>query len=307
MELFYSLDYISPTPTVVALGCFDGVHLGHVDVIRHAKEQARRLGAPCTVWTFEEPPKNYFAPRSVPLITPLGDKQARIGALGVDALVCVPFDETVKSMTAEDFFQTVLCQRLHACHLTCGYNYSFGAKGLGNPALLRSLCEASGVGLTVVPPVSVGDTPVSSSAIRLAMTEGAPEQAAAMLGRPYSLTAPVVHGQHLARRLGFPTVNQIFPEGQLIPKAGVYATRVRLPDSDGTYMGISNVGVRPTVSDHTLCCETHVFDYSGDLYGTPLTVEFLSFLRPEQRFASVDAMSQQVMQDMAAVQEFFRK
>ena len=307
MELFYSLDYISPTPTVVALGCFDGVHLGHADVIRNAKERAMMLGVSCTVWTFEEPPKNYFLPHSVPLITLQKEKQARIEALGVDVLVCLPFDKAIKSMTAEDFFKTILHKRLRACHLICGYNYSFGAKGLGNPALLGTLCEEYGVGLTVVPPVSVGQTPVSSSAIRLAMAEGAPEQAAAMLGRPYSLTAPVVHGQQLARKLGFPTVNQIFPAGQLIPKAGVYATRVSLPNSEEVYRGISNVGIRPTVSDHTLCCETHVFDFSGDLYGAPITVEFLSFLRPEQKFASVDAMSQQVKRDMEAVQEFFRK
>jgi riboflavin kinase/FMN adenylyltransferase len=193
---------------------------------------------------------------------------------------------------------------MRAFHLVCGYNYTFGANGTGDVSLLQTLCEAHNIGLTVLPPVRVGELPVSSSAIRAAMEDGRPEDAAALLGRPYSLTAPVVDGQKLARTLGFPTLNQIFPRGTLIPKAGVYATRVTLPDSSAVYGGISNVGIRPTVTDHTLCCETHLFDFSGDLYQVPVTVEFLSFLRSERKFESLEAMSEQIRNDMRVVRKY---
>lgn len=298
-----SLSFSTATPTVVALGCFDGVHLGHTAVIRAAKEQAARQGCACAVWTFEEPPKNTFFPGSVPLITTRQAKEALLRRLGVDVLVCVPFNTEVGSMSAEAFFEQILLSRMQARHLVCGYNYTFGAGGKGDVALLQALCQAHGVGLTVLPPVQINGIPVSSSAIRAAMEDGRPEDAATLLGRPYSLTAPVVDGQKLARTLGFPTVNQIFPQGALIPKAGVYATRVTLPDSETVLGGISNVGIRPTVADHTLCCETHLFDFSGDLYQKSVTVEFLSFLRPERKFPSIEAMSEQIRQDMAAVRQ----
>lgn len=302
-----SLSFSSATPTVVALGCFDGVHLGHTAVIQAAKAQALRQGCLCAVWTFEEPPKNYFFPNSVSLITTRQAKETLLRQLGVDLLACVPFDQSVASMSAETFFENILLFQMRACHLVCGYNYTFGAKGAGDVSLLQALCDAHGIGLTVLPPVTVGGVSVSSSAIRSAMEDGRPEDAAALLGRPYSLTAPVVDGQKLARALGFPTLNQIFPHGALIPKAGVYATRVTLPHATRSYGGISNVGIRPTVTDHTLCCETHLFDFSGDLYQVPVTVEFLSFLRPERKFASLEAMSEQIRKDMDTVRAYLNE
>jgi len=298
MNLEASLDYLSPTPSVVALGCFDGVHLGHAAVIRTAKEQALRSHCDCIVWTFTEPPKNYFAPHSVPLITDQTTKQALIEGLGADTLVCVPFDETVGSLSAEAFFTQILLHRLRAYHLVCGYNYTFGAKGTGNVELLKSLCDTHGIGLTVLPPVKVHNVSVSSSAIRTAIEDGYPEKAAALLGRPYSLSAPVIDGQHLARKLGFPTINQLFPDGMTIPRAGVYATRIHIEGEDFFRYGISNVGLRPTVNTNILCCETHILDYVGDLYQKTVQIEFLTFLRPEQKFDSVEALAEQVRSDI---------
>ena len=304
MERFYSLDSASHRPTVVALGCFDGVHLGHAAVIGETRRQAQACNVACAVWTFAEPPRNFFAPRSVPLLTDQESKGCLIEELGADLFFCVPFDETVCNMTAESFFEEILRKRMQACHLVCGYNYTFGAKGTGNVSLLRTLCDSHGVGLTVLPPVTVDSVTVSSSLIREKIEQGDPSTAATWLGRPYFLSAPVVDGQHLARKLGFPTVNQLFPSFLTVPRAGVYATRVTLPDSSEPLYGISNVGIRPTVKSNILCCETHIFDYVGDLYQKTVKVEFLSFLRPEQKFSSLEAMSEQVRRDMQAVRNF---
>lgn len=297
MKLISSLSYTASEPSVVALGCFDGVHIGHVRVIETARREAKALGCACTVWTFAEPPKNFFLPKAVSLLTDVQEKQSRIADLGADTLVCIPFDREIASMDAVDFVEELLINRLKACHLVCGYNYRFGARGAGNTELLQKLCKQHQIGLTVLEPVSVDAHPVSSTEIRRALSEGRPEDAQAMLGRAYSITEPVVNGQHLARTLGFPTINQLFPEGRAVPRAGVYLTRVT-PEDGQTLFGISNVGIRPTVLDHTLCAESHLFDFSGDLYGQTVTVEFLSFLRAERKFDSIDALAEQVRSDI---------
>ena len=297
MKLIASMSYISPEPSVVALGCFDGVHLGHAAVIEKAVKTARALGCPCTVWTFAEPPKNFFLENAVPLITDVTEKQTRIASLGADTLVCVPFTQEIASLEAREFFEQILLGQLKAQHLVCGYNYHFGARGSGNTNLLAELCAESGIPLSIIPPVTVGTLPISSTEIRRAISEGRIEDARAMLGRAYSICEPVVDGQHWARTLGFPTVNQIFPPKRLIPRAGVYLSRVTLSDG-AQYFAISNVGTRPTVEDNTLCCESHLFDFSGNLYGQTLTVEFLKFLRPERKFDSIDALAEQVRADI---------
>lgn len=302
-----SLSFSTDAPTVVALGCFDGVHLGHAAVIKAAKAQALRQGCACAVWTFEEPPKNYFVPNSVSLITTRQTKEFLFRELGVDLLVCVPFDHSVADMPAETFFEQILLSQMRACHLVCGYNYTFGAKGAGDVSLLQILCDTHGIGLTVLPPVTVGGVSVSSSAIRSAIEEGRPEDATALLGRPYSLTAPVVNGQHLARTLGFPTVNQLFPNGLTVPRAGVYVTRVTVGESKTPLYGISNVGTRPTVNSNILCCETHIFDYVGNLYQQTAKIEFLSFLRAERKFDSVKALAEQVAKDIKEAKRIVEK
>lgn len=303
MRTVRSLSYQAKNPTVVALGCFDGLHHGHRAVIGEARHLADRLGCELAVWTFEEPPKNYFSPHSVPLITDLPTKKTLLRQMGVDLLICLPFDETIRSLSAEDFFHTILLDRLKAKHLVCGYNYSFGANGKGNPDLLGELCQKEGISLTTIPPVLCGERAVSSSEIRLAVAEGRAEDAAQLLGRPYSLCATVVDGRKLGRTLGFPTLNQRFPEGMLIPKRGVYVTRVTYRGRKTPLFGITNVGMRPTVGGHHVVAETHIFDFHGDLYGKRVKVEFLRFLRPEIPFESVDALSEQVHRDMETAKE----
>lgn len=295
MNVFTSVPSFPATPCVLALGCFDGVHLGHVAVIRRARQLAEEQNLPCAVLCFREPPKNLFSPCAVPLLTTPDEKAIAIEALGVSLLFSIPFDRRMAETSAEDFF-SLLCDTLSARHVVCGFNFTFGAGGLGNASLLASLCREHGVGLTVVPPTRMEEEAVSSSRIRTCLEMGEVSQAARLLGRPYSLSAEVIHGQHLARKLGFCTANQLFPEGKVIPKHGVYVIRAR--HGDRTFGGIANVGMRPTVRGTLLCCETHLFDFAGDLYGSELTVEFLEFLREERPFDSLAALTAQIEKDV---------
>ncbi|MBQ9086941.1 MAG: bifunctional riboflavin kinase/FAD synthetase [Clostridia bacterium] len=298
MRISSSLEYIAPAPTVIALGFFDGVHRGHQAVIQSARSQADLLGCDCAVWTFSEPPRNFLFPGSVATITDPVSKQNALAHLGVDIMLCPPFDDKIRTMPAEEFFFQILKDRLSALHLVCGYNYSFGAEGQGDVALLSTLCERAHIGLTVLPDVKVNGVSVSSSAIRHAIQEGRMSDASTLLGNPFSLCAPVIDGQKLARRLGFPTMNQRFPGGMVIPKRGVYVTRVTLSSHPEPLFGISNVGIRPTVGGEEVFAETHLFDFNGNLYGQEATVEFLSFLRPEERFDSVEKLSERVHTDI---------
>ncbi len=304
MKITHSIHYHTDTPTVVALGCFDGVHLGHAAVIRAAKEQADRLGIATAVFTFTEPPKNFFSPHSVPLITPPAQKEALISRIGADLLLSIPFDKEIATLSAEDFLRLVLRDRLRAAHIVCGFNYSFGARGAGNVALLESFCREKGIGLTVMPPIEADGQTVSSSLIRQAVMEGDLPTVRRLLGRNYSLCARVIDGQKLARRLGFPTLNQEIPEGVAVPRYGVYATRIHGVDSPAPLHGITNVGMRPTVKGTLLCSETHIFDFDGDLYGKELTVEFLAFLRPEAAFSSIDKLQEQVNADIVTARAY---
>ena len=305
MKSFRSLFYRPSAPTVVALGCFDGVHLGHSAVVKEAVSVAKQKGFSSLVWTFEEPVKNFFAPGSVPLITTPEEKKHQLCKLGVDLLVCGRFDPQVASLSPEDFFEKILVEQLEARHIVCGFNYSFGQGGKGDVALLRKLCEKADIGLSVIPPISLEGVEVSSTQIRYAVEEGRMEDAARLLGRPYALRTIVIDGQKLGRRLGFPTVNQVFRRGALVPKKGVYVTRVRMCGKQK--YGVTNVGVRPTVGGSLLCAETHIFDFEGDLYGKTVTVEFLHFLRPETKFDSVELLSEQVHRDMENAKTFLHK
>ena len=293
----YSLSsFTQKRPCVCALGCFDGIHIGHASLIDTAKRISKELSLPSLVWSFREPPKNYFSRENIPLLTTPDEKRETMRALGVDIFISVTFEENIASLSAEDFFYNILIKKINAAHIVCGFNYRFGKGGAGDTAILAKLCEKNNIGLSVIPPVTLGDITVSSSEVRAALTEGRISDANMLLGRPYSLRSKVVDGQHLGRALGFPTLNQKFESGKLVLKNGVYVSRV-LFDGKKKY-GITNVGSRPTVDGNSLCAETHIFDFKGDLYGKTVKVEFLEFLRPEQKFESLDELTEQVHADI---------
>lgn len=291
-----SLDFRTEQAHVVALGCFDGVHVGHTELIRQARRIADEASLPLAVFSFAQPPKSFFSKGPMRLLTSRDEKKRIMASLGADLFVCVPFDGSIANITAEQFFLDVLKNRLNASHVICGFNYRFGKNGLGNADLLRDLCKKSEIGISVVSPVEINGAPVSSSAIRRALEDGNVRSANLLLGRPYSISSTVVSGQQLGRTLGFPTVNQIFDQGLMPPKNGVYLSRVRI--GHAVKKAITNVGVRPTVDGQTLCAETNIFDFEGDLYGKKIRVEFLEFIRPEQKFDSLEQLSAQVHRDI---------
>ena len=294
----YTLDtYTAESSCVCVLGCFDGVHAGHSALINHAKEVSQKLSLPTLIWSFSEPPKNFFAKNSVALLTSPIEKRLQMSKLKADIFINVPFDANIASISAEDFFSEILLKKIKTAHIVCGFNYCFGKGGKGNTALLSKLCKANGIGLSVIPPVTIGDISVSSSEIRAALDNGDLKKANILLGRPYSLRAKVIDGQHLGRKLGFPTINQAFPDRKLILKNGVYITRIHFGKTKR--YGITNVGLRPTVNGQGLYAETHIFNFNGDLYGKVATIEFLEFIRPEKKFSSVDELTKQIQLDIS--------
>ena len=296
MKTYASPNFSSTLPCVTALGCFDGVHVGHSYLISEAKKIADEKNIQTAVWSFTEPPKNYFKPHSIPLLTLHSEKQIAMQRLGVDILVSVPFDQQTSSLSAEDFFNEILIKRMKSAHIVCGFNYRFGKGGVGDTELLCKLCDKNNIEISVIPPITVDGITVSSSEIRTAIDNGNVELAKKLLGRPYSLRAKVISGKHLGHTLGFPTINQEFEGDKAVPLYGVYLTQIQIGKK--TKYGITNIGVQPTVNANKLYAETNIFDFSGDLYGKTITVEFLRFLRTERKFDSVDDLKSQISNDI---------
>ncbi len=299
MRIFNSLNFNIDSPCAVALGCFDGVHLGHKAVIETAKRAALSLGIKCAIFTFEAPPRNFFVPNSAPMLSSVEDKLRLFEELGVDICVCLPLSDKIFNTDALSFAEDIILDKMKAAHIVCGYNYTFGKRGAGNVRLLHSICSKAGVELSVLSEQKIGDITLSSSQIRTLVAEGNMEGAGALLGRNFSISSRVVDGQHLARTLGFPTVNIIPEQGLMLPRRGVYVSRIKIADTEK--YGITNVGIRPTVGTQIECAETHIFDFEGNLYGQRITVEFLHFLREEKKFSSVDDMARQIHEDIEKV------
>ncbi len=280
----------------VALGNFDGVHLGHAGVVRAAR--AARPDAPLAVLTFEPHPRTFFRPQDPPFrLTLSAERAAALAALGVDILYELPFDAAFSHLTGAQFIDDVLHDGLHAAHLVCGGDFAFGHRRGGDVVLLTRRAGERGMGLTVVPPVVDGQGPISSTRIRRLLQDGYPEHAAALLGRNHTIRGTVAHGDKRGRTIGFPTAN--IPLGaHLEPARGVYAITARLPDG-GTVKGVANIGLRPTVGGTESRLEAHLFDFSDDLYDAELTVALHAFLREEQKFPNFEALRAQIEADAA--------
>ena len=297
------IDY--ETRYVLALGCFDGVHLGHKEVISTALSISNKLSLPLRVVTFEHSPRNFFRPGCVPSITTKKQKETIFKEMGAHDVIFLPLEKEFLSMDAQIFIKDILIDKLCAAHIVCGYNYTFGHGGEGNPHVLSKICQATHVPVTVVQKFCIGGIPVSSSSIREAIQTGDMSLATKFLGRPFCISATVVDGQHLATKLGFPTANAIPPDLCVIPQHGVYATKIAI---DGNkYNAITNIGMRPTTNKNILCAESHIFDYSENAYGKEISIEFIKFIRREKKFDSFDKMSEQVKLDIEEAKEYFAK
>ena len=289
---------------VIALGFFDGVHIGHGALLRRTAERARELHAEAAAFTFDRAPKEFVTGKPVPLLTSVPDRAALIRALyGVGRTIVAPFDHAMMTRRARAFLEELLIGQYNAVHLVAGHDYRFGYKNEGTPELLRAWCAENGVGCDIIPKVELRGVTVSSTHIRALAGDGDVEGAAAFLGHPYALTGTVEHGRHLGTEALFPTVNLVPEPWRVLPRFGVYAARAVLPDGSA-FAGVTNVGVRPSVADDgRVTVETHLVGFDGDLYGKEIRVEFLRRLRPERKFGSIAELHRQIEEDIKAATE----
>ena len=280
---------------VIALGFFDGVHLGHAALLRRTVEEAARRGVTPAVFTFDRPPKEVLTGTPCPLINSPEDRKDLVQRLfGIREVLMVPFDHEMMTTPWDDFVTNILVGRYHAVHLVAGHDHHFGHKNQGSPELLMEKCRELGIGCDVLPKVTLDGVTVSSTYIRGLLERGEMQEAMRFLGHPHCLSGEVVHGRQLGRTIGVPTANLLIPEGVLTPAFGVYATKVILPDGSEK-LAVTNVGVRPTVGESNLVTvEPWILDFEGDLYGRHIRVDFYQRLRGEKRFDGLTALQQEI-------------
>lgn len=278
-----------PQQLSVAIGCFDGLHIGHTQVIESAVEKKSEDTASAVI-TFDVNTQKLMSNE---------DKRELIYSLGVDEIISFKLSE-IKQLSPEQFVRDILKSRLNVKHISVGFNFRFGRNASGDVNLLQSLCRRLGISVTVIPPVKLSGKTVSSTAIRDMLTSGNVSGAEKMLGRPFKLTEKVVHGAGRGEReLGIPTINQKVGEDIFTPKFGVYRSRVIV--NGEALNSVTNVGIRPTVSGKDINYETHIFDSHNDLYGETVTVELLEFIRNEKKFETLSELKTQMEADIATV------
>ena len=278
--------------TIYALGFFDGVHIGHAALLEACRKLAQEHGCDAGVITFDIHPEALLQGNAPGLISTCADREKILRTVfHMDTVVTLPFDENMRTMPWETFLNMLL-QDHQAAGFVCGEDFRFGHKGQGNAQKLEHWCQARGLPFACVPEQLLDGVRVSSTYIRRQIETGDMATAVRFLGHPYILTGTVVPGKQLGRKLGIPTANLLLAPGLTVPKFGVYACRVCL---DGVcYPAVTNVGIRPTVEGQGITIEPWILDYSGDLYGREITLEFFHFLRPERKFPSLDALKQEI-------------
>jgi riboflavin kinase/FMN adenylyltransferase len=300
MQIVRGLESFPPDarPSVVALGTFDGVHLGHRAILGTAVTHAREAGLQALACTFEQHPIEILQPARAPRsITTVQERLALIAGTGVDGVVVLSFTPELAAVEPEAFVKEVLLGRLRAQQIVVGFNHRFGRGARGDAGLLQELASRLGFQAHVVPPLTVGGVPVSSSEVRTALQRGDVVAAARFLGRPYAIGGTVTSGAGRGRTLGFPTAN-LAPDGNLLIPRGVYGC---LAHVDGVaHPTVVNIGVRPTFAETTLAIEAHLLDFTGDLYGRRMRLDFVLHLREEMRFPSVEDLKAQIARDVEA-------
>lgn len=289
---------------VIALGFFDGVHLGHGRLLSLARSRADALGAIAAGLTFDSHPNTLVTGEKVPLLSGRGDRETLMKSLyGMDEVLPLHFDEAMRDMPWTEFLDRILIQELHACCLVCGHDFRFGAGGKGTAESLKAACLSRSIECHVVPAYCLEGITVSSTYIRGLIQEGQMERAEKFLGHPHILSGPVVHGAEIGRTMEIPTANLAYSKEILLPARGVYACRAIFEGE--AHLAVANVGLRPTVGGETVTVEPWILDFSGDLYGKYLRLEFWKFLRPEKKFPSLDALRQEILKNAEETRQFF--
>jgi len=291
----------------IALGFFDGVHVGHAALLNKAKQRAAEIGAVPSVLSFDVHPDKLVFGNDVKLINSAASRESIIRKnFDIQDIVFIHFNNNLMHMPWQQFINNLI-EEFNVQWIVIGHDFCCGDRGAGKAALIKEYCEGMGIGCDIIQPVCIDGIRVNSTMIRELIANGEMEEANKMLGHPHMLSDTVHTGYHLGVQLGAPTINMFFPEGTVIPKYGVYAARVFLDDGS-CYGAVTNVGVRPTVSnDNRVSVESHLLNYKGNLYGRQVMVEFLSFLRPEKKFDNPEELAQQIHNDAIAAEEYLNK
>lgn len=306
-ELIYGLQNIKARHhgCVLTVGSFDGVHLGHQTVLRQVIGKAKSLGLPSVVMIFEPQPMEYFKPEKAPArLMRFREKVRALFAAGVDRVCCLRFNETLSKLSAEEFVQQLIVDKLGVRHLVIGDDFRFGQSRSGDFDFLQECGQRMGFKVSNTHTFTMDDERVSSTRIRQELAAGDFELAKKLLGKPYEITGHVVYGKQLGRQLGVPTANVELKRFRS-PVIGVFAVRARLAGHDGL-LGVANIGVRPTIeASNRVLLEVHLLDFGQNIYGKMLTVEFCQKIRDEKRFDSLDELKAQINIDISQAQSYF--
>ncbi|NLV49153.1 MAG: bifunctional riboflavin kinase/FAD synthetase [Clostridiales bacterium] len=290
----------------IALGFFDGLHIGHASLLNKVKQRAAELGVEPAILTFDTHPDTLVQKKAVMLISSPEERAYEVKRLfGIEEVISLHFDEEMMNMEWTDFIDR-MANDYAAAHFVVGYDFRFGRGGIGSAQKLKFRCAEAGIGCDIMPEVRIDGITVSSTYIRHLLETGDMDTARRFLGHPYSLTDTVSSGHRLGSEMGTPTINLHFPEGVLIPRFGVYATRVFIQGDDKDRFAVTNIGVRPTVSgDGVVSVESYILDFNKDIYGKKVRLEFYDFLRPERKFSGVEELKRQILTDAGRVREYF--
>lgn len=291
---------------VMALGFFDGIHVGHAALINKIKQRAEETGAEPAVLTFDVHPDNLVFKKTVPLINSAEDRENILSrCFGIDDVVVIHFNQRVMHMDWQDFIDELI-DEMNLRWIVVGHDFCFGYKGLGTAEKLKAYCAERGVGCDIIPAVCRDGVVVSSTLIRQLIESGEMEKANEYLGHPHTLTDVIRTGYHLGTKMGTPTINMSFPQGVIIPRHGVYAAKAYIDGQE--YMSVTNVGIRPTVSDSgNVNVESFLLDFCGNLYGHRARIDFYKFLRPERKFDDVNELAAQIKSDAQKTREYFER
>lgn len=295
MEHIYNTEQFRLENTAVCLGKFDGIHIGHRLLIRHVME-CKKQGLKAAVFTFALHPSTLFSKTEAKLIDTTNEKAEKLSELGIDVLVSYPFTKETAGMSAEQFIEKVLVEKMGAKVIVVGKDFHFGHQRKGNVEMLQQYALKYGYRVLALDKIQEEEQVVSSTRVREEIIAGNMEKVTKLLEKPYAITGEVLHGKKLGRTIGMPTINQEVSDNKILPPKGVYVSKVYL--EDGVHGGITNVGTKPTVSgENKVWIETHIFGFDGDLYGKVLKTELLYHVRGERKFESFDALTEQMHRD----------